>query len=64
MKVILELEIEKCKDCPRMEYVGDSWGEPIYECSETGKDVGEGDCIPTHCPLIESTMELLRERCR
>lgn len=61
MKVILELEIENCEDCPNFEYIGDSWGEPCYNCKKTGYDVGEGEGIPNHCPLIESTMKRLRE---
>lgn len=59
MKVVYELEIENCKDCPNYSYAGTSWSEDVYECSKN-KNVVNGEGIPNDCPLIESTMERLR----
>ena len=61
MKVIVELEIEKCEECPHFTCTGYSWNEPCYECKKSGRELVDGDDIPNHCPLIESTMERLRE---
>ena len=62
MRVIIEKEVAKCNDCPFFEYTGESWGEPCYECTKTGMDVGDGKSVPSHCPFIESTMEKLRNK--
>lgn len=57
MKVIVNLEVENCKDCPHYEYGGTSWSEDIYTCNKTGKEV-ESNGISMHCPFIP-TMETL-----
>lgn len=59
MKVIMEIEIENCKECPCYSYRGTSWSEDVYVCTKTGNEVN-GDGIPNSCPLIESTIERLR----
>ncbi len=59
MKVIVELEIENCSECPHYRYDGEVWSESVFICSITGDSVG-GVGIPQCCPLIESTMERLR----
>jgi hypothetical protein len=59
MKVIVELEIENCSECPHYRYDGEFWSESVYTCTRTGDSV-DGDGIPPHCPLIESTMERFR----
>lgn len=63
MKVIAEIEIEKCEDCPHCHYVGDDWGDSIYGCKkESDKSMFDIQQIPSWCPLIESTMEILRNK--
>lgn len=62
MKVIVQQEIDKCQNCPFIEYGGTSFSEDVYYCKKTGKDVGSGRTIPNHCPLIEETMEILRKK--
>jgi hypothetical protein len=59
MKVIVELEIENCSECPHYRYDGEIWSESVYTCTKTGYGV-DGEGIPPCCPLIESTMERLR----
>jgi hypothetical protein len=60
MKVIIELEVENCKDCPNYNYEGTSWSEDVYTCKKTKCEVN-GEGIPSNCPFIESTMEKLRQ---
>jgi hypothetical protein len=60
MKVIIELEVENCKDCPNYTYEGTSWSEDVYTCKETKYEVN-GEGVPSNCPFIESTMEKLRQ---
>lgn len=59
-KVIIELEIENCSDCPNYNYEGTSWGEDIYTCKKLNCEVN-GKGIPSNCPFIESTMEKLHQ---
>ena len=59
MKVIIELEIENCKDCPHFQYEGTQFDEDVYGCTKTQHIVSE-DGIPNDCPYIETTMEKLR----
>lgn len=60
MKVIVELEIENCNDCPYFKYEGTSFSEDVYSCRKTKSEVN-GDGIPNDCPFIESTMNKLRQ---
>lgn len=63
MKVIVELEIDKCSDCPHCNYSGESWGEEIYVCKkENDKSMFDTQSIPQWCPLIEKTIEILRKK--
>ena len=61
MKVIMEIEIENCKECPCYSYQGTCWSEDVYVCAKTGQEVS-GDGIPNGCPLIESTIEMLMRK--
>jgi hypothetical protein len=60
MKVIIELEIENCSECPNYNYEGTSCSEDVYTCKETKCEVNS-EGVPNNCPLIESTMEKLRQ---
>ncbi len=60
MKVIIELEVENCSDCPNYKYEGTSWSEDIYTCKKLNCEV-DGKGIPSNCPFIESTMDKLRQ---
>lgn len=60
MKVIIELEVENCSDCPNYKYEGTSWSEDVYTCKKLNCEV-DGKGIPSNCPFIESTMEKLRQ---
>lgn len=60
MKVIIELEVENCSDCPNYNYDGTSWSEDVYTCKKLNCEV-DGKGIPSNCPFIESTMEKLRQ---
>jgi hypothetical protein len=58
MKVIVNLEVENCKDCPHQEYGGTSWGEDFYICKKSGLEV-ENEGIPSNCPFIPTMDKLL-----
>lgn len=60
MKVTIELEVEKCSDCPNYNYEGTSWSEDVYTCKILNCEV-DGKDIHRNCPFIESTMEKLRQ---
>jgi len=60
MKVIIELEVENCKDCPNFQYEGTQFDEDVYGCTRLQHLVGEIG-IPNDCPYIESTMQKLRQ---
>lgn len=61
MKVIVESEVENCGSCPHYQYVGESWGEEIFECVKTGIEVNPNK-IDGNCPFIESTFEKLQRK--
>jgi len=58
-KVIMEIEIQNCKECPCYSYQGTSYSEDVYICTKNNREV-DGYGIPDYCPLIESTIERLR----
>lgn len=58
MKVIVNLEVENCKDCPHYNYEGTSWSEDIYTCNKTGKEV-EPNGVSHSCPFIPTMDKLL-----
>lgn len=60
MKVIVELEVENCKECPHYSYEGTSWSEDVYLCLKTDKEVS-GDGISKECPFIETTLDRINK---
>ncbi len=60
MKVIIELEVQNCSECPNYNYEGTSLSEDVYVCKKINSEV-DGKGIPNNCPFIESTMEKLRQ---
>lgn len=58
MKVIVNLEVENCKDCPHYNYEGTSWSEDIYTCNKTGKEV-EPNGVSQTCPFIPTMDKLI-----
>jgi hypothetical protein len=58
MKVIVSLEVENCGQCPHRKYEGTSWGEDIYICMKTGKEVCI-DEVSSYCPFIPTMDKLL-----
>jgi hypothetical protein len=61
MKIIIEIEIENCRDCPNYSYGGTSFSEDVYICNKINREVC-GDGINSNCPFIESTIDKLREK--
>lgn len=59
MKVLVQIEVEDCKNCPYYEYGGTSWGEDFYTCKKSDIEV-EPNGVPNNCPFIPSTDELLK----
>lgn len=60
MKVIVEQEVENCKECPFYEYGGTTWSEDFYICKKIEREV-DGDGIDSRCPFIETTMERIQK---
>jgi len=58
MKVIIEMVIDKCGDCPYCLYGGTSWSEDVFICKKTENEVNT-ETIPTTCPFIEKTLDKL-----
>lgn len=58
MKVIVEIVVDKCSDCPNCKYDGTSWSEDMYSCKETGDEINP-DTLAKSCPFIESTINKL-----
>lgn len=61
MKVVVEIIIEKCSQCPNCKYEGTSWSEDVYSCKKTGYEINP-DTIPSTCPFIESTINKLMNK--
>lgn len=58
MKVIIEITIDKCKDCPFIKYEGTAWSEDVYTCTKLDTSV-DTEAIHSNCPFIETTINRL-----